>query len=180
MTQLTAATSARDWRRSLPGLARTSTPFLVWLCRVICNSLSRNPWTRESASRPAWNLTFERQLSRSTKLAFSYIGRYAHHLLARRDEVAFNNVVDPKSGMDWYTAGTMLEKQRQQGVPTASIAPIPFFENLFPSGLAGIMNSTFGLDPVCSGPNPGFVPTWSNTQTFYAMQSRRVSPSPCA
>jgi Carboxypeptidase regulatory-like domain len=126
-----------------------------------------------------WNLTFERQISRGTKLSFSYIGRQARHLLARRDVVAFNDIVDPKSGMDWYTAGTMLEKQRQQGVATAAVAPIPFFEDLFPAGLASIVNATFGLDPVCGGGNPGFVPTWTNTQVFYAMQSR-TPKNPCS
>lgn len=126
-----------------------------------------------------WNLTFERQVSKGTKLTVSYIGRKAQNLLARRDVTAFNDIVDPKSGMDWYAAGTALEKQRQAGVATANVAPIPFFENLFPAGLASIMNSTFGLDPVCSGGNPGFVPTWSNTQVFYAMNSRTPS-SPCA
>ena len=119
-----------------------------------------------------WNMTFERQVSSGTKLTVSYIGRKAQNLLARRDVTAFNNVVDPASGMDWYTAGTALEKQRQKGVATANVATIPFFENLFPAGLASIMNSTFGLDPVCGGGNPGFVPTWTNTQVFYAMNSR--------
>jgi hypothetical protein len=126
-----------------------------------------------------WNMTFERQISSGTKLAVSYIGRKAQNLLARRDVTAFNNVVDPTSGMDWYTAGTILEKQRQSGTPTAQVAAIPFFENLFPAGLASIMNSTFGLDPVCSGSNPGFVPTWTNTQVFYAMNSRTPT-NPCA
>jgi len=35
------------------------------------------------------------------------------------------------------------------------------------------------LDPTCSGKNPGFDPTWTNTQTFYALQSRTPS-NPCA
>lgn len=126
-----------------------------------------------------WNFTFERQVATNTKLSLSYVGRLGRNLLARRDVTAFNNVVDPKSGMDWYTAGTMLEKQRQLGTPTTGIAAIPFFENLFPAGLATIMNNTFGLDPVCSGGNPGFVPTWSNTQVFYAMNSRTPT-NPCA
>ena len=127
-----------------------------------------------------WNLTYERQFKANTTLSVSYIGRAARHLLARRDVTAFNDVVDPKSGIDWYTAGTMLEKQRQQGIDTSQIAAIPFFENLFPTGMATLMNDTFGLDPTCSGGNPGFDPAWSNTQVFYAMQSRSVNPSPCA
>ena len=52
-----------------------------------------------------WNLTFERQMRAGTVLSFSYIGRMGRSLLARRDVVAFNNIRDPKSGMDWYTAG---------------------------------------------------------------------------
>jgi len=131
-----------------------------------------------------WNFTYERQMRGGTTLSVSYIGRMARSLLARRDATAFNNVRDPQSGMDWYTAGTILEKQRQQGVDTSQIATIPFFENLFPSGagnnLATILNNEFGLDPVCGGDNPGFDPTWSNTQAFYALQSRSVNPNPCA
>jgi len=84
-----------------------------------------------------WNLTYERQFRAGTTLTVSYIGRAARSLLARRDVMAFNDVVDPKTGMDWYTAGTMLEKQRQQGTPTGQIASIPFFDNLFPAGLIG-------------------------------------------
>src|SRR5947209_463878 len=125
-----------------------------------------------------WNFTFEREVAKSTKLTVSYIGRMGRNLLARGDVTAFNNVKDPKSGMDWYTAGTMLEKLRQQGVSTANVAAIPFFENLFPAGMASIMNNSFGLDPVCGGGNPGFVPTWTNTQVFYPMQSRTPS-NPC-
>jgi len=79
--------------------------------------------------------------------------------------------------MDWYTAGTMLEKQRQQGVPVGQIAPIPFFENLFPAGLGQLFNSFFGLpdDNVCPG-QAAWDPSWSNTQSFYAMNSRVGMP----
>jgi hypothetical protein len=126
-----------------------------------------------------WNLTYERQFRAGTTLTVSYIGRRAQHLLARRDVAAFNDIRDPKSGMDWYTAGTMLEKQRQQGTSTDQIASIPFFDNLFPAGMATLMNNTFGLDPTCSGGNAGFDPTWTNTQVIYAMQSRTPS-NPCA
>ena len=126
-----------------------------------------------------WNLTYERQLRAGTTLSVSYIGRLGRSLLARRDVAAFNDIRDPKSGMDWYTAGTILEKQRQQGVDTSQIKTIPFFEDLFPTGFASIMNNAFGLDPVCGGKNPGFDPTWSNTQVFYAKQSRTPS-NPCA
>jgi Carboxypeptidase regulatory-like domain len=130
-----------------------------------------------------YNLTYERQLPGGMLLSLSYIGRMGRSLLARRDVMTFNDTRDPKSGMDWYTAATMLEKQRQQGVDTSQIATIPYFENLFPAGLASIMNDAFGLDPMCSGKNAGFDPSWSNTQVFYAMQSRgggSLPGNPCA
>jgi hypothetical protein len=115
-----------------------------------------------------WNLTYERQMRAGMVLSLSYIGRMARSLLARRDVVAFNNVRDPKSGMDWYTAGTILEKQRQQGIDTSQIASIPFFDNLFPANLVDLFNN----DPNISA---GFPSTWTPTQVFYGMQSRTPS-----
>ncbi|HWY44952.1 MAG TPA: TonB-dependent receptor [Candidatus Sulfotelmatobacter sp.] len=115
-----------------------------------------------------WNLTYERQFKAGTTLSVSYIGRSARHLLARRDVAAFNDLRDPKSGMDWYTAGTMLEKQRQLGVNTNQIASIPFFDNLFPANLVDLFNSDPNIDA-------GFPSTWTPTQVFYGMQSRTPS-----
>jgi hypothetical protein len=102
------------------------------------SSLDQNLITPKSYS---WSATFERQLPKNTMLQISYIGREARHLLAQRDIMQPIDLVDPKSKMDWYTAGTMLAKQRAQGVATASVAPIPYFENLFP-GAAGNLGYT--------------------------------------
>jgi hypothetical protein len=112
-----------------------------------------------------WNFTVEREMRAGTTLSVSYIGRMGRSLLARRDAVAFNDVVDPKSGMDWYTAGTILEKQRQLDVPTSQIASIPFFDNLFPANLVSLMNN----DPNIKA---GFPASWTPTQVFYGLQSR--------
>ena len=130
-----------------------------------------------------WNLTYEREMRAGMTLSFSYIGRSARGLLARRDVAAFNDVVDPKNGMDWYTAGTILEKQRQQGVTTSQIASLPFFDDLFPANLASIMNADINVRLTCTGdPNvsPGFDTTWTPTQMFYALQSRSRPSNPFA
>ena len=118
-----------------------------------------------------WNLTYERQMRAGTTLSVSYIGRSARGLLARRDAMAFNDIRDPKSGMDWYTAGTILEKQRQLDVPTSQIASIPFFDNLFPANLVTLFNN----DPNIQA---GFPSTWTPTQVFYGLQSRGGSGHP--
>jgi hypothetical protein len=118
-----------------------------------------------SPTEYVWNLTYEREMRAGMTLSLSYVGRSARGLLARRDVTAFNNVVDPKSGMDWYTAATILEKQRQLDVPTSQIASIPFFDDLFPANLVTLLNN----DPNVQA---GFPSTWTPTQVFYGMQSR--------
>ena len=90
----------------------------------------------------SWNFTYERQLPKGLLVQASYIGRYAKHLIATRDVMALNNLVDKKSGMDWYTAATQLELLRAKGTPLSAIPKIPYFENLFP----GLGDSYWG-DP---------------------------------
>jgi hypothetical protein len=80
----------------------------------------------------SWNATFEREMPHGLVVQASYIGRYAKNLIATRDVMALNNLVDKKSGMDWYTAATQLEVLRAKGTPLSAIPTIPYFENLFP------------------------------------------------
>ena len=114
-----------------------------------------------------WNLTFERQLPKDSVLSLSYIGRAGRGLLARRDIAAFNNLRDPQTGVDWYTAGTALEKVRQTGADISQIpALLPakinqYFDNMFPAGLATVVNDFEG---------DIFDPTWTNAQAMYGFQ----------
>lgn len=96
----------------------------------------------------SWNATFERSLPGGLLIQASYLGRAGRNLLAARDVVSLNNLVDPRSGMDWYTAAGMLEDIRRnfalQGITSSSpsaaiqgairsVPAIPYFENLFGS-----------------------------------------------
>jgi hypothetical protein len=104
----------------------------------------------------SWNFTFERELPKGMVLQLSYIGRSARNLIASRDVMALNNLVDTKSGMDWYTAAGMLEDFRRSGVLPSQIAQIPYFANLFPANLAHLMNVNYwgcgSADPNCLNP----------------------------
>ena len=60
----------------------------------------------------SWNVTFERELPKGLVVQTSYIGRLARNLIASRDVMALNNLVDPTSGQDWYTAAGILENLR--------------------------------------------------------------------
>src|SRR6266545_3213373 len=110
----------------------------------------------------SWNATFERELPHGFVFQASYIGRAARHLIASRDVMALNNLVDPKSGMDWYTAGGILEDLRRNGVPISAIQTIPYFQNLFPANLAHLLNENYFGDAVIDE-------TLNQTQAVYAM-----------
>lgn len=82
----------------------------------------------------SWNFTYGRQFGKGIYVETSYIGRLARNLLATRDVMQLNNIKDPKSGQDWYTAANILEQHRVAGTPVANIPSLPFFENMYPHG----------------------------------------------
>ncbi len=79
-----------------------------------------------------WNLSIAREFAGGLTVEASYVGRRARNLLATRDIMQLNNIRDPQSGMDWYTAAGMLYDARKQNIPVDEIPAIPYFENLFP------------------------------------------------
>jgi hypothetical protein len=99
-----------------------------------------------------WNLTLERQLPAGFVMQASYIGRAGRNLLAQRDPVAPNNLKDPKSGQDWFTAATNLEKLRQAG-HTGPVPAQAFFDNMFPD-LRNVMDAYYGPDALPEGMTP--------------------------
>ena len=101
-----------------------------------------------------YSFTFERELPFGTIVQASFIGRNAGKLLATRDIMSINNLRDPASGVDWYTAGGMLETLRAAGRPVSSVTQIPYFANLFPANLADLL---------------GLNPSYNQTQAFYAL-----------
>lgn len=104
----------------------------------------------------SWNASFGRQLPKGIYLEMSYIGRKARNLFGSRDVVALNNLVDPNTGMDWYTAAGLLVDAQKRGTPYNSIANIPYFEYFFPNART-VLNADFGLGAV------------SNTAAVYAL-----------
>ena len=79
-----------------------------------------------------WNFSWGRRLPAGTFVEASYIGRLARNLLATRDIMALNNLVDPESDTDWYTAAGRLHDLRAANTPLNRIPNIPYFSNLFP------------------------------------------------
>jgi hypothetical protein len=80
----------------------------------------------------SFNLSYGREIGKGLSIEASYVGRFARKLLATRDIMQLNNIRDPQSGTSYYEAVNQLVDFRYQNRPITSIAPIPFFENLFP------------------------------------------------
>jgi hypothetical protein len=90
----------------------------------------------------AFNVVVGRELGRGFSFEAAYVGRRGRNLLVRRDAAMPANLVDPGSGLDYFTAVGQLIRSAQ-GIPgTAPLAAyggIPaqaYWENMFP-GAAG-------------------------------------------
>ncbi len=118
----------------------------------------------------SWNFTYDRQLPKGLVIEASYIGRYANNLIANRDTMALNNLVDPRSGTDWYTAATRLEILRTQGVPVSAVAQIPYFANLFPANLAALINANY-CGGTCIPLTTNGQPTTQTQAVYYMAQN---------
>ncbi len=86
-----------------------------------------------------WNFTFARELPRGFSFEIGYLGRAARNLLLTRDVMHLNNLRDPASGQDWYTAARILNELRNGNTAVSAVQTIPFFQKFFPD-LAGVYN----------------------------------------
>lgn len=131
--------------RSLPGipapLQRFDTP--ADEAQRIESSLDA---TIVSPTNYSWNVSYGRQLPKGMYFEASYIGRAARHLFGARDVMALNDLVDPQSGLDWYTAAGMLHDLRAANTPVANVQSIPYFDHFFP-GIGGYYSGDGSLTP---------------------------------
>lgn len=74
-----------------------------------------------------------RELPGGLVFSATYVGRFARRLLQQRDLAMPVNLVDPKSGTDYFTAATLFSKAFYSNTAVANIKPIAYWENLFPT-----------------------------------------------
>jgi hypothetical protein len=82
------------------------------------------------------DFALSRQLTQDTLLEIAYVGRFARRLPVQHDLAMPLNLVDPASQTDYFTAATQLSKMGNSGVNSQDVAPIPYWEHMFPA-LAG-------------------------------------------
>ena len=110
------------------------------------------------------NFSVGRELSGNFSIEASYVGRMGRRLLSREDAAQPVDLVDSKSGMDYYQAADILARDAAvgdphgltQGLNTAQVAPIPYWQDLYP-GAAG--------HPICNIDGLGASAT--STQVVY-------------
>ena len=86
----------------------------------------------------------QRQLPGGFLFEAAYVGRFGRHLLQQLDLAEPLNLVDTKSGLSYFAAGTMLSKlvDANNGNSLASVPAISYFENMFPDAAGGGKSAT--------------------------------------
>jgi hypothetical protein len=111
-----------------------------------------------------------RELTRSSSLEVSYVGRFAHRLLSLEDFGEPLDLTDPASGVDYFTAMSRLSQLARQNVPVSAVNPslvgptAAYWSDLF-SPLAANGTGYFGAS--CT--NPG---QCSPVQAAYDLERR--------
>jgi hypothetical protein len=148
----------------------------------------------------AWAADFSigRELPRRVSFQLSYVGRFGHSLLTQRDLTQPLDVVDPKSGIDYFAAVRIISQLSRQSVPANTVTnamvgrTAAFWQDLikplqpYNSGATGYVVPfsvpAQGGHPACtvSQPQPTCVDWFSNPnaliQAIYSLYSLATYP----
>ena len=84
-------------------------------------------WGMDQGLKTPYSYTLDfsvgRDLGKGFTLEAAYVGRLSHRLLTQEDVAAPEDIVDPLTHVDYFTAVDALAKLYRQGVPTSSITP---------------------------------------------------------
>ena len=86
------------------------------------------------------NVSWQRQLPGGFVLEAAYLGRFSRHTLQQIDLAQPLNLIDRKSGMNYFTAASELSKYGYTGATT--VPAIPYFENMFPGAAQNGQSAT--------------------------------------
>jgi hypothetical protein len=82
-------------------------------------------WGLDNSIRTPYSYTFDlsigRELPKQFALELAYVGRISRNLLTQRDVMQPLNLVDRKSGVDYFSAATRMSQLYRQGIPTSQI-----------------------------------------------------------
>jgi hypothetical protein len=120
----------------------------------------------------AFNLSFERELGHNFTIETAYVGRIGRRLLQQEDLAQPRDIVDPVSHMDYYSATRQLDNAFLANTAEGSVAPIPYWENLFGATSAGPGGIASGVIAQTCANQFGAIPASPTaTQNMYDLMS---------
>jgi hypothetical protein len=142
------------------------------------------------------NFSIGREFSNGLFIQGSYVGRLSRRSLIQADVATPTNLVDPRSGMQYFEAARQLATLERARTPIEQVQPIAFWENLWPGAAGAGLTATqriyqvfqrFGPDyvtgledidrsrcnPACSiyGPNTLFDPQFASFTAWRSIGS---------
>jgi hypothetical protein len=108
------------------------------------------------------NFSVSRELPHDMALEVAYVGRLARHLLINHDAAMPLDLVDPKSGMDYFTAAQLLGQLGFANTPVSQVPKIAYWEDLFPGFATSTLSATQGIYKNAYGPS-GFAPDFTTS-----------------
>ncbi|HYA22953.1 MAG TPA: carboxypeptidase-like regulatory domain-containing protein [Terriglobales bacterium] len=94
----------------------------------------------------------ERELRGGFTFEAAYVGRFGRHLLQQTDAASPVDLVDPASGMDYFTAAALMGKAVASGATT--INPIPYWQNVWGAMASGNITATQNIFNGNQNPSP--------------------------
>jgi hypothetical protein len=99
----------------------------------------------------AADFSVQRELGHNFSLEADYVGTFGRHLLQQLDLAEPLDLVDPKSGMDYFKAGALLAQATYAGETT--VQPIAYWEDMFPYLASPGMSATQNIYTNVYAPN---------------------------
>lgn len=88
------------------------------------------------------NFSIGREFSGGWFVQGSYVGRLSRRSLIRRDAAMPTDLKDPKSGMTYFEAASILARQVNADTPTANVQKVAYWENLYPHMATSTLTAT--------------------------------------
>ena len=122
------------------------------------------------------NFSISRELPHDMAVEVAYVGRLARHILINSDAAMPMDLVDPKSGMDYFTAAQILGRLGFANTPVSQVPKIAYWEDLFASYAGGGLTATQQIYKQAYGPS-AFAPDF--TTSLQVVDGKGIC-SPCS
>ena len=109
------------------------------------------------------DFSITRELPRNFVFSVSYIGRFAHRLLQQEDLAMPLDLVDPRSGSDYFAAASQLSRLAVAGTPVAAVGQLAYWEDIFPNAAGPAATQLSG----CGAPGESGLTSVTATQAMY-------------